>query len=108
MEAKTAQPGSVSHGTLRTEDLIPRFLDVLKELDPDRHEAESYAYGHDVACGLASVEENDANMLESLFDVLNEYAPVGHYFGAHPGDGSDFGFWPCDDAYGSDELGGEG
>jgi len=35
--------------------------------------------------------------LESLFDALECYAPQGFYFGAHPGDGSDYGLWLCED-----------
>jgi hypothetical protein len=35
-------------------------------------------------------------LLESLFDTLDNYSPEGYYFGAHPGDGSDYGFWEMD------------
>lgn len=44
--------GTISHSTLRPQDLIPAFLDALRE-----------------------------------------YAPDYCYFGAHEGDGADFGFW---------------
>lgn len=37
--------------------------------------------------------EHDEFIFENLFNYMNDIAPTGTYFGAHPGDGSDFGFW---------------
>ena len=33
----------------------------------------------------------------TLFDILDSIAPEGCYFGAIEGDGSCYGFWPCED-----------
>ncbi|MCS2443096.1 hypothetical protein NXX09_24160 [Bacteroides uniformis] len=40
--------------------------------------------------------DDAAGLLESLFDTLDSYSPEGYYFGAHLGDGSDYGFWKMD------------
>lgn len=85
------EPGTVIRGTLRTWDLIEAFTDELYRLDTEAYD--------DVMQELSGLDQSNDNedldwfLNEVLFDKLNEYAPDGYYFGAHPGDGSDFGFW---------------
>jgi len=90
--------GSISHGTMRPQDLIPAFLEVLKKLDPAKH-AELSAYVGDEDDNSPWWDSEDASMLlnEDLFNALNACAPDGWYFGSHPGDGSDYGFWECEE-----------
>ena len=99
--------GTVSHGTLRTQDLIETFKDCLDRL------GNSYASEWNAICDLMNqtgytdeageINENwydteaASECLEMLFDALDSASPNGHYFGAHPGDGSDFGWWPIED-----------
>lgn len=98
--------GTVSHGTMRPQDLIPRFLDVLREVDPARYEAYVAnplgaipAYVHDEGDDSEWWTSEDAGyLLGELFEALNDAAPEGVYFSAHEGDGADYGFWmddPC-------------
>ena len=94
---RVVEPGSVSHGTLRLQDLIPTFLIFLTWLDPARHERLTEEIG-DAKWGLADDNPwwhsaDAAILLDELFDILDEYSPDGYSFGAHEGDGSDFGYW---------------
>jgi hypothetical protein len=77
--------GTVSYGTLRPEDLIPVFVNELRRL--------GHAATHFDAEWLVENPEDAAWLLADLFDALNDVAPDGTYFGAHEGDGADFGFW---------------
>jgi hypothetical protein len=48
--------------------------------------------------GEPDTKENQCMYLnEYLWNIIDGIAPVGCYFGAHPGDGSDFGFWESDE-----------
>lgn len=100
------QPGSISHGTMRNEDVLPRLMSTLFKEDPQKareiwkNNPEFLQALCDKDCGVKNPwwESEDASfMAEELFDVMNEYSPEGHYFGAHPGDGSDYGYWENED-----------
>ena len=103
--------GTMIRATLRPQDLIPAFVraflrmrytgfDCRTELSrmvddtPIAYNPESNTIrypGDDHEWW----ESEDAALLvnEDLIDALNDFAPPGDYFGAHPGDGSDFGYW---------------
>jgi hypothetical protein len=90
--------GSISSGTMREEDLIPCFLDTLEQLNPAKAASirGKYASVLDMLGNEdATEEEREASLdlLELLFDELQNVSPPYFYFGSHPGDGADYGFW---------------
>lgn len=92
--------GSVIEGTLRTQDLLPRFLDLLRELNPELWMRWTTP-GYEEYVRLPS-EANDpwwdgdeaTDVLSNLIEALDDLAPPRCYFGSHFGNSSDFGFWP--------------
>lgn len=97
-----ADIGSVSHGTMRADDLIPTFaaeLDALLKRQPKRFPRKEYRALIREAARISDYDTEDAGyVLEELFDALAAFAPPLCYFGAHDGDGAAYGFWPSDDA----------
>lgn len=103
----TIEPGSISHGTMRECDLIPTFMDTLRDYSPARAAAITDEYGaafiercsteDGLDYSLINEMDRQSWLLESLFDALDDIAPDGHYFGAIEGDGSDYGFWATDE-----------
>ena len=90
--------GTVSEGTLRTEDLLPAFADAL---DASEFKAENLALLDECwklveADGWAESEDADA-MISDLTEALSASCPPFVYFGSLAGDGADFGFWPDHD-----------
>ena len=77
--------GTVSHGTMRPQDLIPAFLDALAEVHPEAYEQMMAApfppvpsYVMDEGDDSAWWQSDDAAwILESLFYALDEAAPDG-------------------------------
>jgi hypothetical protein len=101
-----AQPGSVISGTLRRQDIIPEFAEWVRILNPAAYTqlvSKTFsmppAYVQDEGDTSAWWDSEEAiEFLNELMDAMDEVAPEGHYFGTHPGDGSDFGFWPTEES----------
>jgi hypothetical protein len=98
------ETGSLIHGTHRPQDLIPAFLEEVRNRDPGHYEGfMATPFGPIPAHAMEDedaewwMSEDAAYLLEELFDILDEAAPEGYRFGAHEGDGSDFGYWPIED-----------
>jgi hypothetical protein len=96
--------GSVSTGTLRTQDLLPAFAATLDSL---------HAHAHQFTLEASMVLESNQDgypeiLLTHLTDALQEACPPFVFFGAHPDDGADFGFWPDWEALEECEHDGEG
>ena len=95
---------SVSHATMRNEDLIPTFVSVLFKLNPSkvRNLWQSDENLLQALCDKSAEIETSKEYWESddatevcewLFDSLNAESPNGFYFGSNEGDLCDYGFW---------------
>lgn len=104
-----AELGSISHGTLRPEDLVDSFNGALRDLlekNPEMKSTDMDAllircdqYLEEDPDNAEDSEEEGSELVSDLEDALSEFVPPCCYFGSHEGDGSDFGFWWNGDQY---------
>jgi hypothetical protein len=88
------QLGSISTGTLRTEDLLDAVIGEAGLLVPVSPTLET---AYNAAVAITDYDSDDAGYaLDELIDALNEYAPPHVNLGMNEGDGADFGWWPVD------------
>lgn len=101
--------GSVSRGTLHCPDLLTALAQTLQQRLLENQEAlagTARAQQFEqlsqkaVQCDPESDEAGD--VLEALFDAINVFCAPYTFFGCHPGNSSDIGFWPHQEAV--DEL----
>jgi hypothetical protein len=103
--------GSISHATLRPEDLLPTFLREAQARFPNWQEPNTHTQelpviqdAYQILEVLDRVDDDamrDAfyateyagELVNDLQDKLGEDLPPYVYFGANEGDGSDFGYW---------------
>lgn len=92
------EPGPISSGTMRLQDLLENFMDYIPE-DRDDLYAEA-------VIGVAAISdgkdvddetyEEFQGVLEEIFDALNYISPPHTSFGSHEGDGACYGWWAVD------------
>lgn len=104
MTIKYAELGTVSHGTLRTEDLLSSFADEL-EYQLSRNKRKRGIDRKALRKLIREARKIDPEseqayflLNEEMFDALEQFAGPYRYFGAIEGDGADFGFWPSREA----------
>jgi len=91
--------GSVSTDTVNPIHLIRAFLPVADKLFTGKKDTdelfrirERVERGYQKTCGEEWQDRVNED-LDFLVDGLNTCAPVGMYFGSHPTDGANYGFW---------------
>lgn len=88
---------TISWGTMRSEDLIPKFLGVLKTYAKDKYD--EYVNENPEVLNIDGLDDETLGwIVDELFDELDKIAPEGTYFGAHPDDGADYGFWSVEES----------
>jgi hypothetical protein len=100
--------GSISHGTLKTDDLFEAFYDEAERRFP---KDETFLRLKKVVDGLNEVDDETVwesfyasdyaseAVNDDLMELLGSDLPPFVYFGTHPGDGSDFGYWFDSEAF---------
>ena len=101
---QTNDVGSLIHSTAKLEDIFPELIDTASRLLHCEDCALTAEENGRAQSLLGEIERRleDANYFYSdeafedydrLEELLNMLAPEGYYFGSHPGDGCDYGFW---------------
>jgi hypothetical protein len=81
--------GSISHGTLKSEDLACAIADALASVG----HAESELLMRELRGVANGNVEDGGEIVSDGIDAMQEHCPAYCYAGMHEGDGSDLGIW---------------
>lgn len=95
--------GEVSHGTLKSEDIIPKLLEAADRV----HMSKADRSRADLLREEFNSGQYDPDLMVEIMDLLTRYCPPYAYFGANEGDGSCFGCWVDDELINIGKLDGE-
>ena len=92
------EPGPISSGTMRLQDLLENFMYYIPE---DRNDLYDEAVLGIIAIGSGKDVDDETyeefqGVLEEIVDVLNYISPDHTYFGSNEGDGACYGWWAVD------------
>ena len=95
--------GTLIEGTLRNEDLLPCFLEFLINMGC-QEDKEWALHEKDLMDMKVNAIGDEWWLSEEAHEIafeamckLDDYGAEGTTFGAHPWDGSDFGWWEYDE-----------
>lgn len=103
---KTIETGTYSHGTLNPEHLADVAVQTLQSIQMDSGfelDNPSNPLREKVDTLLWDFVEIDVEhehfweLWEEFTNLMDSLCPENHYFGSHPGDGSDIGVWEFDE-----------
>jgi hypothetical protein len=95
--------GSISEGTINPRELAKRFNSFLEHLytnnilNKSDFSAITIISEYQKTFSSAYTDSDMTNFVDWQIEYLNDIAPENCYFGAHPGDGADFGYWEHDE-----------
>lgn len=92
------------HATMRPCDLIPAFLEAIRDTVEYVQLKLAYTKSNTALDVINDADATDTDarwdsdevsffLNEELWEIMESYAPEGYFFGSHPGDGSDYGYW---------------
>lgn len=87
---------SISTDSLKAEDVVPKLVRFIRMAGDHQTRGDLEvllgSYGYEAA-GWDWESDDAVYLYCDLEDMLDEMAPEGSYFGSHPGDGANMGFW---------------